>query len=131
MKNDEFNSIIKGIQDRLYNTLVVKGAEYSRNEDRLHNFNVGSTITSQTRERVLDGFMTKHYISYRDMLNDLEQGKLPTVEYLEEKVGDLMVYLMLFEASVKEKIRDNGEKATKTNTNSRIFTSTSGLLQGG
>lgn len=110
MNNDKFREIIDGIFDRLNNTLIVKGEEYSRNKDRLHNFNIGAEITNQTRERVLDGFMLKHFISYRDILNDLDAGTLPTKEYIEEKIGDILVYFMLFEASIKEKIENNEQQ---------------------
>lgn len=105
MNSEDFEKVINDIQNRISNTLVVKGKEYAvSNEDRLHNFNVGAEITKQSRERVLDGFLLKHYISYRDMLNSIDNGKLPTIEYLEEKIGDMLVYLMLFEASIKDKI---------------------------
>lgn len=104
MNVKDFEKVIEDIQNRIYNTIIIKAREYSRNEDRLHNFNIGADISKQSRERVLDGFLLKHYISYRDMLNDIDNNKLPSVEYLEEKIGDMLVYLMLFEASVKDKI---------------------------
>ena len=104
MNVKDFEKVIENIQNRIYNTIIIKAREYSRNEDRLHNFNIGADISKQSRERVLDGFLLKHYISYRDMLNDIDNNKLQSVEYLEEKIGDMLVYLMLFEASVKDKI---------------------------
>ena len=104
MNVKDFEKVIENIQNRIYNTIIIKAREYSRNEDRLHNFNIGADISKQSRERVLDGFLLKHYISYRDMLNDIDNNKLPSVEYLEEKIGDMLLYLMLFEASVKDKI---------------------------
>lgn len=110
MNEEEFEGYVENILDRITDTLIVKGKEYSRNDDRLHNFNVGAKITETTREQVLDGFFLKHYISYRDMLKDMEGGKLPTIEYLEEKIGDMLIYLILFEASVKQKIYESREK---------------------
>lgn len=103
MKNDEIDKYIRETISRVENTLLVKAKEYVRNDDRLHNFNVGSALTGMTRERVLDGFMLKHYISYRDMLNDIDNGKLPSNQYVEEKIGDMIVYLILMEASIKNK----------------------------
>jgi hypothetical protein len=41
------------------------------------------------------------------MLNDIEQGKLPAEAYVDEKIGDLINYLILCEASIKEKIFNN------------------------
>lgn len=104
MNNENFESYVLAIFDRLKETLLIKGAEYSRNNDRLHNFNVGAKITNESRERVLDGMLLKHYISYRDMLDDLDKGVLPSKKYVEEKFGDILIYFMLQEISFKERI---------------------------
>ena len=105
MKDKEFEEILKGRLDKIEKTLLIKAKEYVRNGDRLHNFNVGAAITGTSRERVLDGFLTKHYISYRDILNDIDEGKLPTEEYVDEKIGDIINYFILLEASIKNKIK--------------------------
>ena len=35
---------------------------------------------------------------------DIEEGKLPTEKYVDEKIGDMINYLILQEASIKQKI---------------------------
>src|SRR5690606_36379083 len=91
--------------DKCKNTLVVKAKEYRRNNNPMHNFDVGASITGKTREQVLDGFMLKHYISYRDMINDIEEGRLPAEAYIDEKCGDIINYMILLKASIVDKIK--------------------------
>lgn len=106
MKEKEFDFLVKDTLNTIENVLIIKGKEYRRNNDPLHNFNIGTGITNTTREEVIDSFMLKHYISYRDMLNDIKDNKLPTEEYIDEKVVDMINYLLLFKASVVDKIRN-------------------------
>lgn len=88
-------------------TLVEKGKEYRRNNDPLHNFRVAAKVQNTTEEKALWGFAVKHYVSFLDILNDIEKGFLPKVEVVDEKIGDLINYLILCEASIKEKINNN------------------------
>lgn len=111
MKEQEFQEILHQRLKKIEQTLASKAEEYAADGDKLHNFNVGARITGQIRERVLWGFALKHYISFMDILDDIELGKLPTKERVDEKLGDLINYLVLVEASIKDKI--NNERATK------------------
>jgi hypothetical protein len=87
-------------------TLVEKGKEYRRDNDPLHNFRIAAKVQNTTEEKALWGFAVKHYVSFLDILNDIEQGKLPEQEVVDEKIGDLINYLILCEASIKEKINN-------------------------
>jgi hypothetical protein len=87
-------------------TLVEKGKEYRRNNDPLHNFRIAAKVQNTTEEKALWGFAAKHYVSFLDILNDIEQGRLPEQEVVDEKIGDLINYLILCEASIKEKINN-------------------------
>ena len=51
--------------------------------------------------RVLDGFLLKHLLSYYDVLDDMDKGKYPTDEYIDEKFGDIINYFILQEAQIK------------------------------
>ena len=104
----QFDFVVEERCFKIKNTLVEKGKEYRRNNDPLHNFRVAAKVGNTTEEKALWGFATKHYVSFLDMLNDIEQGQLPTFEYVDEKIGDLINYLILCEASIKEKIT-NGQ----------------------
>lgn len=105
MSEREFEEILTKRLDKIRNVLGTKAKEYVRNGDRLHNFNVGARLDGVSRERVLHGFLLKHYISYMDMLNDMDKGILPTEEYVDEKLGDIINYFILMEQSIKNKIK--------------------------
>jgi hypothetical protein len=106
MTEQEFDKIIEERLDKVQATLIIKGREYRRNNDPLHNFNVAATVSNTTREKALWGFAVKHYVSFLDILNDMEKGILPKEEVVDEKIGDLINYLILAEASIKDKIKN-------------------------
>jgi len=105
MTEKELDIIIRKRCDSILESLSRKGIEYSRNRDPLHNFNVGARLSGLSREKVLWGFALKHYISFLDILDDVSNNHLPKEEYLDEKIGDLINYLILCEASIKDKIK--------------------------
>jgi hypothetical protein len=107
MTEKEFQDVLTTRLTKIKETLSSKAEEYATDNDKLHNFNVGARLTGQTRERVLWGFAIKHYISFLDILDSLDKGKLPTEALVDEKIGDLINYLVLVEASLKDRL--NGE----------------------
>ena len=81
-----------------------KHREYTRCNDKLHNFKVAGAYQHQTPEKALWGMMIKQFISLEDIVNDIEEfGKLPEVSLLEEKVSDIVNYFILLEALVVER----------------------------
>jgi len=112
MTAEFFKQVLADTLEATKETLGVKAMEYVRNDDAMHNFNVGSRITGQTREQVLYGFALKHHISIADMREDVAKGEIPTVEKINEKYGDAINYLILEKASMLEKAlypRNKGE----------------------
>ena len=104
MTNEFMDNVINIRVEHTVDILSKKALEYVRNNDRLHNFNVGAELENKTREEVLHSFFLKHYISYLDMLEDIKNDKLPKKSYVDEKMGDMINYLILQEASIKQKI---------------------------
>lgn len=104
MTEQEFQEVLNARLIKIKETLSSKAKEYATDMDKLHNFNVGARLTGQTRERVLWGFALKHYISFLDILDSLDKGKLPSEAIVDEKVGDLINYLVLVEASIKDRL---------------------------
>ena len=107
MEVEHFDQILEDRLRKIRMSLLIKGKEYRRNNDPLHNFNRGSKLSDQSREKVLWGFALKHHVSFLDMLDDMDAGKFPKIETVDEKVGDLINYLILCEASIKDKIKEN------------------------
>jgi hypothetical protein len=107
MTETQFDALVLNRCIKVKDTLVEKGKEYRRNNDPLHNFRVAAKVQNTTEEKALWGFAVKHYVSFLDILNDIERGFLPKEEVVDEKIGDLINYLILCEASIKEKISNN------------------------
>lgn len=104
MTENRFNEIVEETLKYIKETLIIKGNEYVRNNNRFHNFEEGSKRTGLIREKVLDGMLLKHEISIADMTNDLVDGKLPKIETVEEKFGDNLIYLIIKKASIIDRI---------------------------
>lgn len=87
--------------------MSVKSAEYSTDSDKLHNFKRAALDSKQSPEKVILGFLLKHRISVLDMVDNLDKGILPTEALVDEKIGDYINYLILLEASIKERIGES------------------------
>lgn len=104
MKFDKFSEAIDDIMKHCHNLLIVKGKEYTRNDNSMHNFDRGVEIEGKTREEVIWGMALKHFISIQDIRSDIAEGILPTRAMLDEKYGDLINYLMIERASIIDKL---------------------------
>ena len=116
MTTEKFDNILNKRLEAIKEVLAVKAKEYVRNEDRLHNFNVGARMENKHPAEILHGMMMKHWISYNDLVNDAAKGKAIKSTVMEEKIGDLINYLILQECIFNEYI-DNlkrGEVSEKS-----------------
>lgn len=77
--------------------LCSKAKEYASDSDRFHNFNRAGQVLNILPEQALVGFMTKHFVSVLDIINDIEKGNLPSREVWDEKLGDLDCYIHLLD----------------------------------
>ena len=109
MTEKRFDEVINEQLDNCENTLIIKGKEYRRNNNPLHNFDVGvqQSTTNETREEVIFGMARKHWISIQDIRSDVKNNKLPTKQQLDEKYGDFINYLLIEKASIIDKIEQN------------------------
>ena len=102
--NDFFQKVLDERLEKIDNVLAKKAKEYMRNEDRLHNFNKAAQITGESREKILwNGFALKHYVSVCDIIEDIENKQVVTNDIIDEKIGDLINYLVLLEVSLKHR----------------------------
>lgn len=106
MTSERFDEVVKRGLNRSFTVLVEKAKEYAMDGDRLHNFNRGSQVSGESRERVLKGFMLKHLISVFDIIDNIDKGIIPTEEFIDEKIGDSINYLLLLEASLHDRLDD-------------------------
>lgn len=106
MTEEQFDLIVESRLTQIKNTLLIKGKEYRRNSDPLHNFNEASRILNCTPSKALLGFATKHLVSILDIIEDHSKGNLSNVDSLNEKIGDMINYLILLEATLTNDIID-------------------------
>jgi len=101
MNTEQFGEILKFRLEQIQETLGNKAKEYAAGGDRLHNFKRAGQISDCTKEKALWGMLNKHLVSVIDMV----EGKLKPTEFLiNEKVGDLINYLVLLEACFKSNL---------------------------
>ena len=116
MDRDRFNILVDERIQQCINVLVAKDKEYSRNNDRFHNFKKTARIDGETPERALWGIWKKQLVSIIDMVDDLDDpsASLPSLALLDEKFNDNHNYLYLLEGLLRERIEDaKDEKAIK------------------
>lgn len=93
--------------ESIKNKLGIKGEEYSTSTDKFHNFNEGAIRLKCTPERCLEAYNTKHLVSYSDMLDNLDKGIVPSDEYIDEKLGDIINYFILQKIQLKQRNNAN------------------------
>lgn len=105
MNPKTFDWIVEKQLENCKNTLIIKAKEYRREDNPMHNFDRAAAKLRCSRERAIIGFATKHDVSILDMIDDVEKGILPTEAVLNEKIGDMINYLILLKASFIDKIQ--------------------------
>ena len=68
MDGVKFEGLLRELDDNSLETLLRKNARYSAENDRLHNFNAGGDILGGTPAQACWGYMTKHLVALRDMV---------------------------------------------------------------
>ena len=81
--------------ERLKTLLLIKGKEYRRNGDPYHNFNEGAKLLSVRPMVVLNFFRLKHVISIADLQKDFDDKKHVSVDQINEKYDDILVYTLI------------------------------------
>lgn len=109
MKRVDFDKIVEERINKIRESLIIKGKEYQRGDNVFHNFEIASDVSGNSRESVMWMYCLKHFVSFMDILNDCEDENYPSIGHLEEKVGDIINYYILMEASIKERI-NHGNK---------------------
>ncbi len=90
MNTDEFKALIAELDSKSSATLVTKNSKYATNEDRLHNFRVGADITGVTPAQTCWGYLTKHLVALRDMV---EKDDFSDRDDFLEKCQDSINYI--------------------------------------
>lgn len=90
----------------------MKNDEYASEEEVFANFKDGVGISyNKTPEKYAWELLSKHLQSIKDIMIDIEAGRLPTVALIDEKMNDAHNYLYLIEGMIQEKIEKNDSRA--------------------
>ena len=107
MKASKFEEISEQMLSNCTKTLFRKAEEYASDEDRLANFKQPTTLMGANQAEVCLWYDAKHIASLVKIAKDINRDKYPTMELLQEKVGDYINYGLLFYANVVELIEEN------------------------
>lgn len=90
MNSNIFKELLDELDGNSLQTLKEKNARYSANGDCLHNFRSGADISGGTPAQACWGYMTKHLVALRDMV---ERNDFSNREDFLEKCQDTINYI--------------------------------------
>lgn len=110
MNEEKFNKYLEERISLIREVLESKAKEYSKSTNRYINFEDAARISEESPIKKIDDFMLKHYVSYRQLLKELNKfynGEILDLniskKYVKEKFGDIINYFILSEAYILEK----------------------------
>ena len=110
MDAERFNALLEELDGNSVKTLAEKNARYSKNGDSLHNFRSGAESAGGTPAQVCWGYMTKHLVALRDMV---ERNDFSNREDFLEKCQDTINYIRFLWCIGNEEQNMNNEKESK------------------
>lgn len=103
MTNERLNKVIDEAIREIRSGLTTKGKEYSDDTDRLRNFKDAANFNGTTTLLALWGFVTKHIIAIKEFINRDSLGEPVTEEQWDEKIYDIIRYMVLLKAILAER----------------------------
>jgi hypothetical protein len=89
--------------EHIESLFAVKGAEYSKEVNRLENFLKGARSRGKTPEGMLLDMMYKHWLSIEKFIEELLEGIRHDPVQWFEKTDDIITYMILLKAIVKKR----------------------------
>lgn len=90
MTHERLEELVNELDGNSSKILIEKNRRYSSSEDALHNFNVGGDIFGGTAAQACWGYLTKHLVALRDMV---ERNDFSNKEDFLEKCQDSINYI--------------------------------------
>ena len=90
MNRETFAKLLDELDGESVKTLIEKNARYASPDDCLHNFNSGGDILGGTPAQACWGYLTKHLVALRDMV---ERDDFSNTEDFLEKCQDSINYI--------------------------------------
>jgi hypothetical protein len=109
--NAEMKNIIRATFDQVLKLREIKGSEYSEDGDALSNFRRNAADMEMEMETVWRVYAGKHWDAISQHVRDIQQGRQRDLsEPMENRVDDLIVYLCLFKAMLRERGQAGGRQ---------------------
>ena len=99
MTHEDFKTCLEELDGQGAKTLAEKNARYSSSDDALHNFKMGAEVMGGTPAQACWGYMTKHLVALRDMI---QHNDFSNREDVLEKIQDGINYLRFIWAISEE-----------------------------
>lgn len=94
----------KELFNQLHNKCGKKQVEYTRGLSAFHNFEKAKGLSFHCSEsKVAWEYCVKHLQSIKDLLSDDESGKPIDIEVIDEKFGDVIIYMTLIRSMLIDK----------------------------
>jgi hypothetical protein len=104
MSNTAMEIIVKDTFDNILRLRKVKAAEYSEDSDTLSNFRRNGEDLGLPMEVVWRVYAGKHWDALSQYVRDVGNGTRRVLsEPIGERIDDLIVYLCLFKAMLRER----------------------------
>lgn len=87
MEKSTFEKLLKQLDDSSVNTLIEKNKRYGKDSDVLHNFNTGADIMGGTPAQACWGYLTKHLVALRDIVEKNEFDKDDFLEKCQDSIN--------------------------------------------
>ena len=111
MTNADVEVMFRETFEELIALRSIKSREYSDDGDALANFRRNAVDLEMPMETVWRVYASKHWDSIGNFIRDITNGKKRELsEPIEGRIHDMIVYLLLLKAMIKEK-EDGGRGA--------------------
>ena len=101
MTKEEFDNFLSTVFNRTIKMFNIKRNEYACDDDVFRSFRLGTGFSIHDEpSQVAYEYLCKHLESIRTMVKNSENIE---TEYIEEKIGDAMNYLVIIDGLLKEK----------------------------
>lgn len=114
MEAEVFKQLLDELDGNSLQTLKEKNARYSQNGDCLHNFRSGAEIVGGTPAQACWGYLTKHLVALRDMIN---KDDFSNREDFLEKCQDTINYIRFLWCIGNDGNEPECKEADSTSTN--------------
>lgn len=106
MTQEEFNEVLERRIQLIRMQLEQKRDEYANNNNVLRNFNEAARVMDNEPKEALMGMYVKHHVSVMDFVRS---NVAPDPAKVQEKIGDMINYLILLEALLHQEWSDFDE----------------------